>query len=89
MASKTMIKLHENAKILLKYDNHSETLTHISNESKILIFFYSPSIYVNVSLPAEKVESEISSKLSRRISKRHLLGHVGKPDTYWRQANLS
>lgn len=81
MASKTMIKLHENAKILLKYDNHLETLTHVSNESKILISFYPPPIYVNVSKPAEKVESEISSKLSKRISKQHLLGHVGKPNT--------
>lgn len=76
-----MIKLRKNAKIFLKYDNHSETVTHVSNEWKILISFYSPPIYVNVSKPAAKVESEISSKLSRRISKRHLLGHVGKPNT--------
>lgn len=76
-----MIKLHVNANILLKYDNHSKTLTHVSNEPKILISFYSPPIYVNVSKPTEKVESEISSKLSRRISKRHLLGHVGKLNT--------
>ena len=81
MTSKTMIRLHENVKILLKYDNHLETLTHVSNESKILISFCSTPTYVNVSTPAEKVESEISSKLSRRISKRHLLGHVGKPNT--------
>lgn len=45
--------------------------------------------YVNVSKSAEKVESEISLKLSRRESKRHLLGHIGKPNTWWRQANLS
>lgn len=76
-----MIKLRVNANILLKYDNHSKTQTRVSNEPKILISFYSHLIYVNVSKPAEKVESEISSKLSRRISKRHLLGHVGKPNT--------
>lgn len=76
-----MIKLRVNANILLKYDNHSKTQTRVSNEPKILISFYSPLIYVNISKPAEKVESEISSKLSRRISKRHLLGHVGKPNT--------
>lgn len=71
MVSKTIIKLHANAEIL----------THVSNESKILISFYSPPKYVNVSKPAEKVESEISSKLSKRISKRHLLGHVSKANT--------
>ena len=68
-------------KVYNQYDNHLETLTHVSNESKILISFCSTPIYVNVSTPAEKVESEISSKLSRRISKRHLPGHVGKPST--------
>lgn len=55
-----MIKLHENAKILPKYDNHSETLTHVSNESKILISFFSPSIYVNVSKPAERLNQRLA-----------------------------
>lgn len=59
MASKTMIKLYENAKILLKYCNHPETLTHMSNESKILISFFSPSIHVNVSKPDERLNQRL------------------------------
>lgn len=69
MASKTMIKLQENAKILLKY-NHSETLTHVSSESKILISFFTLQIYVNVSKPAER----LNERLAQNCQKEYQIG---------------
>lgn len=60
MACKTIIKLHKNAKILLNYDNHSKTLTHVCSKQKILLSFYSSPVYVNVSKPTKKVDQRLA-----------------------------